>query len=317
MDVLTDVLRAIHVTSMVSGRVELSAPWGLSFKGGNPAFCVVTRGTCWLSVEGIDQPIELCGGDFLVLPRGAGHAIRDSLDTPARPIEDVLENCPRERGCQPGGIFKFGGGGRSTTLVGGCFKVEAGAYNPLLLSLPPVIHVKGGGGTTVQWLESTLQFVAAEMAAGLPGAETIVNRLADILFVQAIRAHVAESGQEARGWLRALVDAQIGRALVLIHETPHAAWTVDSLADRVGMSRSAFAARFTELAGEPPLTYLTRWRMAIAARMLRDGSETIGQIAGRVGYEAEAAFNKAFKRWNGQPPGAFRRASARAVAPAS
>ena len=108
----------------------------------------------------------------------------------------------------------------------------------------------------------------------------------------------------------------IGRALVLIHETPHANWTVESLADRVGMSRSAFAARFTELAGEPPLTYLTRWRMAIAARLLRDGSDTIGEIAGRVGYEAEAAFNKAFKRWNGQPPGAFRRAAIRPSVPA-
>ncbi|MEZ5318186.1 MAG: AraC family transcriptional regulator [Vicinamibacterales bacterium] len=314
MDVLTDVLQAIRVRSVVSGRLECTAPWGLGIPGGHPTFYLVTRGTCWLSLDQAGGPaasprtVQIDGGDFVVLPRGQGHAILDSPATPVRPVVEVLTSCPRKQKCQPGGIFRYGGDdGATTTLVWGCFEVETGAYDPLLLSLPPLIHVRGDQGTTVRWLEATMQFVASEMASGLPGAETVVSRLADILFVQAIRAHLAEAGSDAGGWLRALMDPQVGAALSLIHETPEAPWTVESLAQRIGLSRSAFAARFADLVGEPPLTYITRWRMGQAARMLRAGSAPIGEIAQRVGYEAEAAFNKAFKRWNGVPPGVFRR----------
>jgi len=146
-----------------------------------------------------------------------------------------------------------------------------------------------------------------EMSSGQPGAATIVSRLADILFVQAIRAHVAARGADAKGWLRALSDQQIGKALSLIHERPNAPWSVETLADEVAMSRSAFAARFSELVEEPPLTYLTRWRMQRASKLLRTSDDTIATVASKVGYDAEAAFSKAFKRWMGSAPGAFRR----------
>jgi transcriptional regulator GlxA family with amidase domain len=175
-------------------------------------------------------------------------------------------------------------------------------------ALPPVVHVRGDDGTAIQWLEASLQFVACEMASGQPGAETVVRRLADILFVQAVRAHLAQSGEGAKGWLRALVDPQIGEALGLIHAKPEEPWTVELLASRVAMSRSAFAARFTQLAGEPPLSYLTRWRMDKATRLLRTSNASIGEVAARVGYDAEAAFSKAFKRRIGMAPGAYRRA---------
>jgi AraC-like DNA-binding protein len=170
-----------------------------------------------------------------------------------------------------------------------------------------VVHVKGDAGTTVRWLEANPQFVASEMASREPGFETIVSRLADILVVQAVRAHLAQSGGGCKGWLRALVDPPIGRALSLIHEKPEDDWTVESLASKVGMSRSTFAARFAQLVEEPPLTYPTRWRMQKASRLLETRHASVAEVAKRVGYDAEAAFSKAFKRWVGVPPGAYRR----------
>lgn len=308
MDVLTDVLEALHLKSLIYGRLELTAPWGLRMDGGHCGFFVVTRGTCWLEVDGVEEPLQLAGGDFVLLPKAQEHTLKDAPRTRALPVAEVLGNCPKSRqGCQPGGIHHAGGGGALTTMVSGCFQFEDGEKNPLLACLPPVVHVKGDGGTAVQWLEASLQFVASEMASGQPGAETVVSRLADILFVQAVRAHLAQSGENARGWLRALVDPQIGGALGLMHQQPEEPWTVESLAARAAMSRSAFAARFAQLVGEPPLAYLTRWRMDKATRLLRGGQASIGEIAGRVGYQAEAAFSKAFKRWNGVAPGAYRR----------
>ncbi len=315
MDVLTDVLESIHVRSLITGRLELTAPWGLSIASGRPGFLVVTRGTCWLDVEGLPQSIQLAGGDFVLLPKAPAHVLRDSPASRALPLDEVLCGSASRRGCRPGGIFQHGGGGAMTTLVGGCFRIDAADHNPLLSALPPIVHVKGDHGSPVQWLEMTLQFVASEMAQGQPGTETVVSRLADVLFVQAVRAHLAD-GAERSGWLRALVDPQIGQALGAIHEQPANAWTVESLASSVGMSRSAFAARFSELVGEPPLTYLTRWRMAKAARLLRDGTANVSEIADRVGYEAEAAFSKAFKRWIGTAPGAYRRQGLAGAEPA-
>jgi AraC-like DNA-binding protein len=317
MDVLTDVLESIHVRSLIVGRLECTAPWGLRMTRGIPGFYVVTRGACWLDVEGIDAPIHLAGGDFVVLPKGQAHVIRDSRRTKPTLASEALKACSNYRACQPGGVFQFGGGGARTTLVGGCFRIDDGESNPLIKSLPPIIHVQADQGAPVEWLEATLQFVASEMAAGRPGAETVVSRLADILFVQAVRAHLVQAGEGATGWLRALVDPQIGQALSLIHEQPHEAWTVERLAERVGMSRSAFAARFGQLVEEPPLKYLTRWRMSKASRLLRRGSSSIGEISGQVGYDAEAAFSKAFKRWHGMSPGMYRRQqTGHAAAPA-
>ena len=316
MDVLTDALEAIHLKSVIHGRLELSAPWGFRVDFGHSGFYVVTRGNCWLEVDGVDEPVQLASGDFVLLPHRQPHVLRDSRRTKAAAASEVFARCPKStQGCQPGGIRRYGGGGALTTMVGGCFLFEDGAQNPLVASLPPIVHVKGDGGRAVQWLEASLQFVASEMASGQPGAETVVSRLADILFVQAVRAHLAQSADETTGWLRALVDTQVGAALGLMHEKPEEPWTVEALASRVAMSRSAFAARFAQLVGEPPLTYLTRWRMQKATRLLRDRHASIGEVASRVGYEAEAAFSKAFKRWTGVAPGAYRRAEAASPSP--
>ena len=309
MDVLTDVLEAARLKSGSYGRLELTAPWGLRFDRAEPHFYVVSRGTCWLhvDVEGADSPIQLDGGDFVLLPKGSPHTLKDALGTPAVSVEQALGSCDRNHAPRTGAVVRYGGGGAATTLVGGYFSTPNGAQNLLFASLPPVLHVKGDAGTTVRWLEANLQFVASEMASGEPGFETIVSRLADILVVQAVRAHLAQNGGGCKGWLRALVDPQIGQALSLIHEKPEADWTVESLASKVGMSRSAFAARFAQLVEEPPLTYLTRWRMQKASRLLETTPAGVAEIAKRVGYDAEAAFSKAFKRWIGVAPGAYRR----------
>jgi AraC-like DNA-binding protein len=320
MDVLTDVLQAVRLQSQVYGRLELTAPWGMRFAAGQaPVFHIVWRGSCWLEVEGAgtgashhagggDGAIPLAGGDFVFLPQGHGHVLRDAPATRARPIEELIT-------CTEGGsgsIHRFGGGGAPATLVSGAFHFEhagTGAQRrqgPLIECLPPVIHVKSDGGPAVRWLEATLQFMATETASGEPGTATVVSRLADILFVQALRTHIASHCTEPGGWLRALTDPQVGTALRLMHEQPEAAWTVETLAERVAMSRSAFAARFKSLVGDGPLGYLTRWRMQKAAQMLLDNHATLIAVARSVGYETDAAFGKAFKRHMGLTPGEYR-----------
>lgn len=313
MDVLTDALESIYARSALFGRLDLTAPWGLAFDGPPEpglAFFVLTRGAAVLESE--DQPPRwLSGGDFVLVRKNVKRSLRDSLETPVVPASDALKSCPHQQNCQPGGVFRYGGGGALTTVIGGRIEVENFAHNPLLRSLPPVIHVHGEQGTPVSWLETTLQFISSEMASGQPGASTVVTRLVDVLLVQAIRTHLARSSNGG-SWFRALIDPQIGRALSLIHEQPGAPWTVQRLAEHVAMSRSAFSARFSELVEEPPLTYLTRWRMARATRMLHTTSASLSEVASLVGYDAEAAFSKAFKRWNGVAPGEYRRQHQRA-----
>lgn len=313
MDVLSDALEAIHVRSSLSGRLELTAPWGIYLEPQSPGFFVITRGACWFDMVGLAAPIQISGGDFVLLPHGVRHSLRDSPTTPAVSAERLFQGCPQSRKCQPGGVFEYGGGGALTTVVGGKIEFENGFANPLLRALPPMIHIRGDA-TPVPWLEAGLRFIAMEMLSGGPGAATIVNRLADILFVQAIRTHALESGA-AHGWLRALSDPQIGMALSLIHDQLGTPWTVESLAAQVGMSRSAFAARFMAFVEEPPLAYLTRLRMLRASKLLRTSEDTIAIVASKVGYNAEAAFSKAFKRWLGTAPGAYRRDASTAFTP--
>lgn len=307
MDVLTDVLEAIHVRSLLLGRLDLTAPWGLGFHSTGLGFCVVARGTCLFEAENVAGPVTLAGGDFVLLRKSQRYTVRDSPESAIRPAAEVLRACPNHQGCQPGGVFRHGGGGALTSLIGGRFEIDSGARDVLFDALPPFIHIRGDGGNPVPWLDQTLQFISSEMASGQPGASTVVSRLVDILLVQAVRSHLSEQDTGMRGWLRALVDPKIGHALSLIHAEPHAPWTVRALAERVAMSRSSFSARFRALVEEPPLTYVTRWRMAKASRLLHAGTATVGEVAAQVGYDAEAAFSKAFKRWNGMAPGAYRR----------
>lgn len=308
MDVLTDVLQTVRVSSLCYGRVELGAPWGVAVERSEAAsFHVVLRGNCWLEVEGRSELTALTSGDLFALPHGHAHVLRDSPDTAARPLSELIGACSQSVGA----TLRVGDGtnGSVSTLVCGAFQFEDRRNNPLLNVLPPLVLVRGEDGRAVQWLEPTLQFMACEAASGRPGARTVISRLADILFIQIVRAFLASTPENRQGWLRALSEPQIGSALSLIHQDPQHTWTVATLASKVGMSRSTFAGRFAELVGEPPLHYVTRWRMQKAAALLREGSATLSDIADRVGYESEAAFSKAFKRWVGTAPGAYRKAA--------
>lgn len=298
MDVFSDVLDSVRLTSHVYCRNDVTAPWGWTFGAINAmSFHVVDRGGCWLQLEGA-TPISLAAGDLIVLPHGDAHSLSDQLDTNLEPFnasQATSSGCPR---------LSVGGGGPLTTLICGRFDLEDTSH-PLVSLLPRVIHIRGEDGQSVAWLEGTLKFLAAEAGSGRPGTDTLVQRLTDVLFVQMIRVWI-EQNPDAHGWLGALRDPKIGAALGLMHAQPAHDWTVSSLADGVTMSRSAFASRFTALVGEPPSAYLTRWRMRTAARMLRQNKLPLARIAERVGYESEASFSVAFKRHIGVPPGTYR-----------
>jgi AraC-like DNA-binding protein len=201
----------------------------------------------------------------------------------------------------------YGGGGEGVTLICGYVVFEPGTAHPLLSVLPQVVHVRGEAGRARSWLESTLDLVAEEAVSDRPGAETLINRLTEAMFIQVVRAHLEQQEAAEASWLAGLRDPQIATALGHIHRAPESAWSVDALAAESGMSRSAFSARFRDLVGEPPVAYLTRWRMQVAAGHLRESRLTLGEIAERVGYQTEASFGKVFKRLLGVAPATYRR----------
>ncbi|MBD2770722.1 AraC family transcriptional regulator [Iningainema tapete] len=303
MDALTEVLKAVQLHSTVHCRSELSAPWGIRVDPMKDAsFHVVTRGSCWLEVDGMEKPIPLAGGDLIVLPMGIGHTLRDALDSTVVTLPELLANRP----CQGQLSLSYGGGGVPATVLCGRASFAQRETNPLLLALPPLIHIKGEEGP-VEWLDTTLQFIACESSISRPGAEMMIAHLSSILFIQAVRAYITSLDEHEGGWLRALVDPQISLALGLIHQKPEEPWTVKSLAQKVNLSRSAFAARFKALVGESPVQYLSRWRMHKAVRLLHSSDMNLSAIATLIGYESEAAFSRAFKRLLGQSPGEYRR----------
>ena len=204
-----------------------------------------------------------------------------------------------------------------TSLICGAVRFDHPAAQHFVTLLPRVITVEAASSPHIEWMQSTLRFIAVEARELRPGGETVITRLADILVIQAIRSWIEQDAAAHTGWLGALRDREIGRALTLIHRDPARDWSVACLATEVAMSRSAFAARFTELVGEPPLHYVARWRMHVALTWLKEDNAAVGEIAGRLGYQSEAAFSRAFKRFVGISPGAARRDGAIAITPAA
>jgi AraC-like DNA-binding protein len=311
MDVLSDVLATVRLTGAVHICPELSAPWGLAFpeQPDRAVFYVLSRGSCYLEVEGQEAPVTLVGGDLVMLPHGAAHVLRDQPQTPAIPVEALMgEGC-----CSPSRALQHGGGGEKSALVAGYFQFENRTAGRLLSALPPLIHVRAEAAQSVPWLEAILRFLSFEANTNLPGSEIVMARLTDVLFIQILRAFIAHEESEGRtcdrhaGILRALVDPDLSKALTLMHQRPDHAWTVGELARGVGMSRTGFAVRFKEKAGVSPLDYLTQWRMQKAGDLLRAGEENLEEIAVQVGYESGAALSKAFKREMGIPPGLYRK----------
>jgi AraC-like DNA-binding protein len=285
-------------------RSELTAPWGLTLPP-MPAylwFHVVTAGRLWLQAG--DGEARLLGpGDLALVPHGEGHVLRSDAEADAPGILDLERELVSERY----EILRHGGGGSPTALVCGAVRFDHPAARNLVEILPPIVHLEAGGEAQAERTRAVLALMAAEARELRPGGEAVITRLADILVIQALRAWL-ESDPGARvGWLGALQDRQIGPAIALIHREPARAWTVASLADELAMSRSAFAARFTELVGEPAMAYVTRWRMQMAVGALRDEGTSVAELADRLGYRSEAAFSRAFKRVVGVAPGVVRR----------
>ena len=301
---LDNLLRSIRLRSSIYFRPELRAPWGFSLGDRGTIFHIVALGKCWLEVKSVAKPVQLSAGDFVVMPRGDSHVIRDLPTTQVVDLFDLLKGSAPDNQ----GVFYAGGEGPVTRLVCGGMQFENGATDPLLAVLPPLIHVKRRGEDVAPWLRATVMHVLEELDSGRAGAAAVVTRLADILFMQAVRAYLDENIHTAQsGWLAALRDQQIGRALALLHDQPHQPWTVATLADRVALSRSAFADKFTQLVGEPPLRYLTRLRLNAATTRMQWSNDKLSVIAAAAGYGSVAAFTKAFKRYLGITPGEYRR----------
>jgi AraC-like DNA-binding protein len=304
MDVLSDVLDTVRLRSTAFGQAYLPAPWGLRAEAtSHYAFHVFVRGRCWLEVEG-RKPVEIEAGDVVVVSPGRSHVLRDSPKTPARPLSEWIAAGVFAPGARPPPDDRR----PQTQVVCGCFRFETAAREVMAAALPPVLHNRDLSSEAGLWLAHTIKLLERETRGDQPGAATVMERLCDALFVYILRTHLASLPPDKASWLRAMMDPHVGAAMRLIHETPADAWTVQKLAARVGMSRSAFASRFATVAGETPLQYLLRWRAQKAAVMLRASTDAITEIASRVGYASEAAFNKAFKRMIGQAPGAYRQA---------
>jgi AraC-like DNA-binding protein len=301
-DVLTEVLTAAGLGGALSARSRATAPWALHVDADHQfaSFHVVVAGCCCVRVDDDGSIVEAAAGDVLLFPHGSGHVIGDHPDTCPIEFAELLATAPRR------GTLRLGGDGPPTTLMCGSYTFAATGTSPLLRGLPSLIHMPADrlDGTPAA---AAVHLLAAEAEGSGQGATRVVERLVDLLFIYVLRAWLdSDEGAETATWFGALHDPVIGPALHAIHTDPGHGWTVATLASRAGRSRAPFARRFHDLVGEPPATYLTRWRMTIAAGRLTAG-ESIATVARAVGYDNEFAFAKAFKRVCGDPPGAFRR----------
>lgn len=304
MDVLSDVVAFMRMGVPRSARVEWPVPWGQRFPSapGSAGFQVVLQGSCWaIPPEG--EPIPVGTGDVLFFPHGHGYALADS---PAGPIAEP--DCDPYAHAELFASASVEGAGPVTVTLCGGYQLDSTRAHPLLAGLPAMIHLPARLGHNTE-LRAAVELLGREIADPRPGADLVVPALLDTLLLYILRAWFDVSMEHCRGdgWAAALADPAISAALEGIHRDPAHPWTVESLGRRAGLSRAAFSRRFTQLVGQPPLTYLTWWRLGTAARMLRDSDATLSEIAGAVGYGSEFAFANAFKREYGTAPGRYRR----------
>lgn len=303
-DPLAQTLHLLRLSGSFYCRGEFTAPWGIDLPAfpGSMIFHIVTSGACLIERPGA-EPITLRQGGMALVPHGKGHVLRGFDDAKAKPLFDI----PVQRHSDRYEVMRFGGGGELTRMLCVLVKLEDTASDHLLPLLPEVMTLDAWDDSADGWLHNTLRFMVREAHDLRLGSEAVITRLSDILVIQMIRDWIDRRGDSAAGWLAALRDPLIGKAMCAIHNNPGQGWSVESLAEEACMSRSGFAARFTELVGEPAMKYVTRWRMQVARNALRDTPDPIGRIAAEVGYESEASFCRAYKRQFGEPPGAIRK----------
>ena len=317
MDVLSDVLRAVRLTGAIFFDVEASAPWVAATPAGTTIagavmpeaehvimFHAVTSGECWVELEeGSMPPLRLAAGDIVVLPMGDAHVFCSTPGMRAAPNPGLYYR-PTDRQL-PFRLKQDNGGSEHARFVCGYLGCDARPFNPVLHGLPRLLHARGADGADC--MTQLIRMAVDETATRRSGGETILSKVAELMFVDVVRRHIDTLPPDASGWLSGLRDTHVGAALTLLHGRPAAAWTVELLAREVGLSRSVFADRFTHFVQESPMHYLTRWRMQLATHLLDRQGVGVAQVAMEVGYESEAAFNRAFKKCVGLPPGAWRR----------
>jgi AraC-like DNA-binding protein len=265
-------------------------------------FHVVTRGTCWIKVTGEAEPICLHAGDLVVFPHGHAHLLLDAPGSIAIPPAELIGNQPIENY----GPVVFGNGGSPANILCGYFEFDRKTPSPLLDALPLLIHLKGTDATEFSWLQTTINFISHEIRHSRLGTEAVINRLVEVLFTQILRAYI-EQTTTPPGILGAIADDKLGLAMNAMHQQPEYPWSLDSLAQHAGMSRTAFTQRFNALTQQTPIYYLTMLRMQKAKQMLTSSNQSMLAIAEKVGYQSEASFGKAFKKCMGISPGSCRR----------
>jgi len=317
-DVLSQVLHAVRLRGAIYFDIELSAPWALEAPPAREIvgkvvpgaqrvveYHLMARGGGWGRWTG-GEPVRLLEGDLLIFPQGDPHTISSTPELRGK-LDRSLFDLPSTSLPHP--VEIGGGGSERARLMCGFLGFDERPFNPLLWSLPRVIHLRAdeiqSGGA---WLLTLLHVAVRESGAGRPGGDNILARVSELMFVEAIRRHVAALPPTGTGWLAGLRDPLVGRALAALHGAPAEGWTVERLARAVGASRSVLAERFTSMVGQPPMQYLALWRMQLASRRLIDG-EPVAAVAGAVGYDSEAAFSRAFKKLVGASPTAWRRAA--------
>lgn len=323
MDALSDVLKSVRLESAVYLNAEFTAPWCIRGELGLPTvrkrlpgaehvafFHFLTEGGCKVRLVGSKETRDAQAGDLVLFPQEGKHLMGTDLQLEPMEGEATLNPPPTV----DADLFQLrhGGGGAPTRFICGYLALSRSVFRPLFEALPPVMVIHLGDGPAAALLQELFRAGVRESAVERPGAASTLTKLADLLFVEALRRYMEGLPPGGKGWLAGVRDPQVGKALALLHGSPSKAWTVDDLAREVALSRSALADRFTSLVGEPPMQYLTRWRLALAAQTLRAGRDPVLRIAERAGYESEAAFSRAFKREFGVPPASWRRASSAA-----
>jgi AraC-like DNA-binding protein len=316
-DTLSDVLRAVRLKGAVFFDVETSAPWVAEAPPSRAVasaimpdsehvieYHVVTSGSCWASIADRDMaPVLLEAGDVVAFPQGDAHVLSSAPGMRSEPDYSIFEY-PAGAAQLPLMLNLDGGGSERTHLVCGFLGCDSRPFNPLLEALPPILHIRGSARSA--WLREFTRFAVMEASEKRAGGIGVLSKLGELMFVELVRRYVELLPDDSRGWLGGLRDRTVGRALNLLHAEPTRAWTLDQLAKEVGQSRSSFAERFTGFVGIPPMQYLQRWRLQIAASRLCEGNASIAVIAAEIGYESEAAFSRAFKKMIGEPPAEWR-----------
>lgn len=297
-DLLSDVLARMNPEVYVSGGLRVPGEMAVSFPRHQGIKCyAMLAGHCWLAVDEVAEPVRIEAGDCFLLPRGLAFRLATDLELEPVPYLEVRARLNLNGEIPEGSRY----------IAGGHFSLTGGYAEMLLHSLPPIVHIRRESDrAAMRW---SLERLREELNNPQPGGLLITRQLAYMMLIQALRLHLAEQAGAGRGWLAALSDRQMGLAIASMHREPGYPWTLQSLAVRVGMSRSVFALRFRDIVGATPLEYLTRWRMLLAAERLKSSSEGLAEIARSLGYESESAFGKAFRRVMGASPRQFARAA--------